>query len=60
MTLRELIESSGYIPRNAKEAKDPRWSTALSVDVNTHTMPDMLAKFYPNKPLKDRQEKITK
>ena len=26
-------EASGYIPKNKKEAKDPRWSNALSVDV---------------------------
>ncbi len=28
-----LDECSGYIPKNEKEAKDPRWTTALSVDV---------------------------
>jgi hypothetical protein len=26
-------EASGYIPKNKKEAKDPRWSTALTQDV---------------------------
>lgn len=26
-------EASGYIPKNKKEAKDPRWSTALTKDV---------------------------
>ena len=26
-------DASGYIPKNKKEAKDPRWSNALSVDV---------------------------
>lgn len=36
-------ECSGYIPKNAKEAKDPRWSNALSVDVDIDT---------PNKNLK--------
>jgi hypothetical protein len=30
-------ESSGYIPKNKKEAKDPRWSMALSVDVTPDT-----------------------
>jgi len=60
MKIKELSESGGYIPRNASEAKDPRWSTALSVDVNTHTMKDMLAKFYPTSPLKDGQKKVTK
>jgi hypothetical protein len=30
-------DASGYIPKNKKEAKDPRWSNALSVDVTTKT-----------------------
>ena len=30
-------DSSGYIPKNKKEAKDPRWSNALSVDVTPKT-----------------------
>ena len=30
-------DSSGYIPKNKKEAKDPRWSNALSVDVTPTT-----------------------
>ena len=29
----ELAECSGYIPKNKKEAKDPRWSNALTVDI---------------------------
>jgi hypothetical protein len=29
--------ASGYIPKNKKEAKDPRWSHALTVDVKTDT-----------------------
>ena len=33
----ELSESSGYIPKNKKEAKDPRWSNALTVDVHPDT-----------------------
>ena len=33
-----LVEdASGYIPKNKREAKDPRWSNALSVDVNPKT-----------------------
>ena len=32
-----LLECSGYIPKNKKEAKDPRWSNALSVDVTPQT-----------------------
>ena len=30
-------DASGYIPKNKKEAKDPRWSNALSVDVSSKT-----------------------
>ena len=30
-------DASGYIPKNKKEAKDPRWSNALSVDVTPTT-----------------------
>ena len=29
-----LLECSGYIPKNKKEARDPRWSNALTVDVH--------------------------
>jgi hypothetical protein len=32
-----LLECSGYIPKNKKEAKDPRWSNALTVDVHPNT-----------------------
>lgn len=30
-------DASGYIPKNKKEANDPRWKTALSVDVKPDT-----------------------
>ena len=30
-------DASGYIPKNKREAKDPRWSNALSVDVTPST-----------------------
>ena len=30
-------DASGYIPKNKREARDPRWSTALSVDVTPET-----------------------
>ena len=30
-------DASGYIPKNEREAKDPRWSNALSVDVTPET-----------------------
>ena len=33
-----LVEdASGYIPKNKKEVKDPRWSNALSVDITPST-----------------------
>ena len=32
-----LEDSSGYIPKNKREAKDPRWSNALTVDVHPNT-----------------------
>ena len=28
-----IAECSGYIPKNKKEAKDPRWSNSLTVDI---------------------------
>ena len=40
---RNVSECSGYIPKNKKEAKDPRWSHALTVDVHTDT-PQKMAK----------------
>ena len=36
-------DASGYIPKNKREARDPRWSNALTVDVHPDT---------PNKNLK--------
>ncbi len=30
-------DASGYIPKNKREAKDPRWSNALTVDVTPKT-----------------------
>lgn len=32
-----VAECSGYIPKNKKEARDPRWSNALTVDVTPDT-----------------------
>lgn len=43
--LTRLNECSGYIPKNAKEAKDPRWSNALSVDVDSSTPAKNLKAF---------------
>ena len=30
---KSLAECSGYIPKNKREAQDPRWSSALTVDI---------------------------
>jgi hypothetical protein len=51
-------ESSGYIPRNSKEARDPRWSSALTGDVTTSTMRDQIGKFFPTDAPNDGQEQI--
>lgn len=34
---KKVDECSGYIPKNKREAKDPRWSNALTVDVHPDT-----------------------
>lgn len=46
MRLQDLLECSGYIPQTPEEARDPRWSRALSVDVNIHTMEEQYRKMY--------------
>lgn len=51
-------ESSGYIPRNSKEAADPRWSSALTADVHTNTMREQIGKFFPTAAPNDGQEQI--
>jgi hypothetical protein len=33
MKLYELLESSGYIPKNKQEAADPRWQMAITRDI---------------------------
>jgi len=58
MKIKDILEASGYIPRNAKEAKDPRWSSSLTVDVHTDTMRKQLAAFYPTTAPDDGQEQI--
>lgn len=58
MIIRDLLEASGYIARNAKEAKDPRWSTSLTVDVHTDTMRNQIAAFYPTPAPADGQTQI--
>jgi hypothetical protein len=41
-----LLEgASGYIPKNKREAKDPRWSNALTVDVDSNTLNKNLKAF---------------
>ena len=38
-------DASGYIPKNKREAKDPRWSNALTVDVHPDTPQKNLRAF---------------
>lgn len=38
-------DASGYIPKNKKEANDPRWSNALTVDVHPDTLNKNLKAF---------------
>lgn len=52
-------DASGYIPKNSREAQDPRWSAALTQDVTTHTMRDQLRAFYPTKAPAGRQTQVT-
>lgn len=33
MKLYELLEASGYIPKNKQEAADPRWQMAITRDI---------------------------
>ena len=33
MRIKEVTEASGHIPTNKKEADDPRWSNALTIDI---------------------------
>jgi hypothetical protein len=58
MKIWELTESSGYIAKNAKEARDPRFSASLSVDVKTDTMRKQLNAFFPTSAPRDGQEQI--
>jgi hypothetical protein len=42
---KEVKEASGHIPKNEKEANDPRWSNALTVDVGPGEDKKQAAKF---------------
>lgn len=57
---REVSEdAAGYIPKNSREAQDPRWSAALTQDVSTHTMRDQLRAFFPTSAPPGRQTQVT-
>ncbi|CAB4241764.1 hypothetical protein UFOVP71_302 [uncultured Caudovirales phage] len=58
MKIWELSEASGYIAKNSKEARDPRWSASLTVDVHTDTMRKQLNAFYPTSAPNDGQTQI--
>jgi hypothetical protein len=40
-----IEEASGHIPKNEKEAHDPRWSNALTVDIGPGEDKKQAAKF---------------
>lgn len=52
-------ESAGYIAKNSAEAKDPRFSTSMTVDVGTDTMRNQLEAFFPTEAPADGQEQVT-
>lgn len=56
---RKVSEASGYVAKTPAEARDPRYSASLSVDVNTHTMRNQIADFFPTAAPKDGQKQIT-
>lgn len=56
---REVSEASGYVAKTPAEARDPRYSASLSADVNTHTMRNQIADFFPTAAPKDGQQQIT-
>jgi hypothetical protein len=58
MKIWELVESSGYIAKNSKEAADLRYSTSLTVDVKTDTMRKQLAAFFPTSAPHDGQTQV--
>lgn len=51
-------ESAGYIAKNSAEAKDPRFSASMTVDVGTGTMRKQLDAFFPTEAPQDGQEQI--
>lgn len=50
--------ASGYIPKNSKEARDPRWSNALTVDVRPDTVKKAIKAFYPTKAAKTQLKQV--
>lgn len=53
-----VVETAGYVARNSQEARDPRFSSSLTVDVQTDTLRKQLSKFFPTAAVKDGQTKI--
>ena len=54
-----VVETAGYVARNSQEARDPRFSSSLTVDVQTDTLRNQLSKFFPTAAVKDGQTKIS-
>lgn len=51
-------EASGYIPKNKKEAKDPRWSTALTQDVKIGAIGKNLRAFKLAEQIKQLEQEL--
>lgn len=51
-------ESAGYIAKNSAEARDPRFSSSMTVDVGTDTMRKQLDAFFPTEAPADGQQQI--
>lgn len=47
MKIREIVEAVGYIPKNKKEANDPRYSMAITQDVGPGQDKKETAKLFP-------------
>ncbi len=53
-----IAECAGYIAQTPEEAKDPRFSMSMTVDVGIHTMQEQLAAFFPTTAPKDGQSQV--
>lgn len=47
MKIRDIVEAVGYIPKNKKEANDPRYAMAITQDVRPGQDKKETAKLFP-------------